>query len=208
MVGSARRSDSLSIMSPSAAEQVTAILLEADGPTRDALDRLLPVIYDDLRAIAHGQLAGDPAPTLSTTALVHEAYLRLADDPRITARGRAYFFAAAARAMRRIVVEYARRQRRLKRGGGARFLPLDEDLAPGIDPRTDILDIERGLNELANLTERPARVVECRFFAGLSVEDTALALGVTTRTVKRDWAFARAWLFNFLRGLPGPEAVS
>jgi RNA polymerase sigma factor (TIGR02999 family) len=101
--------------------------------------------------------------------------------------------------MRQIVVEYARRRQRLKRGGGAQFVPFDEALLPGIGSETEVLDLEQGLNQLATLAERPARVVECRFFAGLSVEDTALALGVTGRTVKRDWAFARAWLFNYLR---------
>lgn len=188
-------------MKPSTADQVTTILLEAEGPSRETLDRLFPVIYEDLRAIAHRQLGAENEPqTLSTTALVHEAYLRLADSTRVTSRGRAYFFAAAAHAMRRIVVDYARRRRRIKRGGGARVMPLDEAVAPVLGADTDVLDLERGLTELAGLNARAATVVECRFFAGLTVEDTALALGVTARTVKRDWAFARAWLFDYLRG--------
>lgn len=182
-------------------ERVTTILLEAEGSSRATLDRLLPLVYDELRAIAHHQLGLEQAAeTLSTTALVHEAYMRLADSTRVTARGRAYFFAAAAHAMRRIVVEYARRRRRLKRGGGVPCLPLDEALVSGIGAQTDLLDLERGLTELTTIAERAATVVECRFFAGLSVEDTALALGVTDRTVKRDWAFARSWLFDYLRG--------
>jgi RNA polymerase sigma factor (TIGR02999 family) len=187
-------------MTSPATDRVTTILLEAEGSSRGALDQLLPIIYDELHLIAHRQLsAEEQAHTLSTTALVHEAYIRLADSTRVTARGRAYFFAAAARAMRQTVIEYARRRGRLKRGGGAQLISLDEALLPGVGSDTDILDLEQGLNELATLAERAARVVECRFFAGLSVEDTALALGVTGRTVKRDWAFARAWLFNYLR---------
>jgi len=200
MLVSSSQLSSCSIMSPSAGDQVTAILLDVEIPRRAALDRLFSVIYEDLRAIAHRQLGGGQVQTLSTTALVHEAYMRLADDSRITARGRAYFFAAAAQAMRRIVVEYARRRHRLKRGGDVQFVRLDEALASAIGTHTEFLDLERGLNELATHSERPARVVECRFFAGLTVEDTALALGVTARTVKRDWVFARAWLFEYLHG--------
>jgi RNA polymerase sigma-70 factor, ECF subfamily len=185
-------------MHSSTVDQVTTVLLEPDT-SRARLDQLLSLIYDDLRAIAHRELGrGDWRHTLSTTALVHEAYLRLADDDRVTARGRAYFFAAAARAMRRIVVERARWRQRLKRGGGVPPLPLDEATALMDGTEIDVLDLERGLSELGAIAERPARVVECRFFAGLSVEDTALALGVTTRTIKRDWAFARVWLFDFL----------
>jgi RNA polymerase sigma factor (TIGR02999 family) len=195
-------------MDPNAGDSVTAILLDVELNPGNALDRLFPIVYGDLRAVAHRQLAGDQEQTLSTTALVHETYLRLADDTRVTARGRAYFFAAAAQAMRRIVVEYARRRQRLKRGGALQFVQLDEALASGIGTQNEFLDLERGLTELAQLSERAARVVECRFFAGLDVEDTALALGVTTRTVKRDWAFARAWLFDYLRGPDGEGAVS
>jgi RNA polymerase sigma factor (TIGR02999 family) len=191
-------------MNTSAGDLVTAILLDVEITPRTALDRLLPIVYDDLRAVAHRQLAGDQAHTLSTTALVHEMYVRLADDVRITARGRAYFFAAAAHAMRRIVVEYARRRQRIKRGGDMQFVQLDEVLASGIGTHREFLDLEQGLTELAKLSERAAQVVECRYFAGLTVEDTALALGVSARTVKRDWAFARAWLFDYLRdGKPG-----
>lgn len=194
-------------MNPNAGDSVTAILLDVELDPGNTLDRLFPIVYGDLRAVAHRQLAGDQEQTLSTTALVHETYLRLADDTRVTARGRAYFFAAAAQAMRRIVVEYARRRQRLKRGGALQFVQLDEALASGIGTQNEFLDLERGLTELAQLSERAARVVECRFFAGLDVEDTALALGVTARTVKRDWAFARAWLFDYLRG-PDEEGAA
>lgn len=184
-------------------ERLTDVLLEVEGASDAPLDRVLPFVYDDLRRIAHRQLRVEPhAQTLSTTALVHEAYLRLAGGERITARGRAYFFASAARAMRQIVVDHARRRRRLKRGGGARTVTLDEATALLDGSRIEVLDLERGLEKLAALAERPARVVECRFYGGLSIDDTALALGVTARTVKRDWAFARAWLYDYL----GPSA--
>ena len=190
-------------MARSAGDQVTTILLDAKISPRAALDGLLPLIYEDLRAIAHSQAAADQSATLCTTVLVHEAYMRLARDGRVTAQGRAYFFAAAAQAMKRIVIEYARRRGRLKRGGDKRFVPLDEKLAASIGAHTEFIDLERGIEQLALHSDRAARVVECRFFAGLTVEDTALALGVTARTVKRDWLFARAWLYQHLRAGTG-----
>src|SRR5690606_31125727 len=165
------------------------------------LEEVLPFVYDELRAIAHRQLDhGRDGDSLSTTALVHETYLRLAGDERVTARGRAYFFAAAAQAMRRIVVEHARSRLRIRRGGGAQTVALRDSHARTGTPALDVLDLEGGLAALASVAERAVRVVECRCYGGLSVEDTALALGVTPRTVKRDWAFARGWLFDYLGG--------
>lgn len=183
-------------------DRITAILVETGGSEDGSgrLDRLLPIVYDELRAIAKRRLREERADfTLSATELVHEAWVRLADATRVTARGRAYFFACAARAMRRVVVDHVRRRRRQKRGGGERAVTLDEAAAlmDGVD--VEILDLERGLDALTAIAERAARVVECRFYGGLSIEDTALALGVTTRTVNRDWEFARAWLFDFLK---------
>ena len=137
--------------------------------------------------------------TLSPTELVHEAYLRLGDTSGVTARGRAYFFGAAAQAMRRIIVDHARRRGRHKRGGGERPITLDEALVLADGAEADVLDIEDGLQQLATIAERPARVVECRFYGGLSVDDIAAALGVTPRTVNRDWQFARAWLHDYLK---------
>lgn len=189
-------------MPPEMQDRITAILIENDGPDDGPgrLERLLPLVYDELRAMAERRLREERADfTLSPTELVHEAYVRLADSTRVTARGRAYFFASAAHAMRRIVVDHARRRRRKKRGGGERPVTLDEAAAlmDGID--IEILDLESGLEALGGIAARAARVVECRFYGGLSIEDTALALGVTTRTVNRDWEFARAWLFDFLK---------
>ena len=163
------------------------------------LDQLIPLVYQELRVIAHRELPDDPDRTLSTTALVHEAYLKLSRDGRVTTRGRGYFFAAASLAMRRIVVDYARRKRRLKRGGAIRLVPPNDVAGDSDHAGIDVLDLEQGLIELAAIAPRAAQVVECRFFGGLGVANTALALGVTDRTVKRDWAFARAWLFDRLR---------
>lgn len=191
-------------------DQVTAILVQAeggDGPP--ALDHLIPLVYDELRTMAARRLRSDGADlTLSPTELVHEAYMRLADATRVTARGRAYFFASAARAMRQIVVDHARRRSRRKRGGGKRTITLNDAIALIGESEIDVLDLERGLDRLATLAERSVHVVECRFFGGLSVEDTALTLGVTPRTVNRDWQFAKAWLFDYLGGFSGAEGLS
>lgn len=190
-------------MSESPRDQVTAILLESAGPGASTarLEQLLPLVYDELRVMARRHLRRDGSDvTLSPTELVHEAYLRLADGTRVTDRGRAYFFAAAARAMRRIIADHVRRRNRLKRGGGNRPVTLQDTIALTGTGAVDVEDLESGLDELMALAERPAQVVECRFYGGLSIEDTALALGVTTRTVNRDWQFARAWLYDYLSG--------
>lgn len=188
-------------MSPSPDDRITAILLQAEGRegTPPSLDALLPAVYDELRAMARGRLRHERADlTLSPTELVHEAYLRLADATRVTDRGRAYFFAAAAQAMRRIVVEHARRRARLKRGGGRVAITLDEALALPAGAEVEVLDLDEALDRLGEIAPRAARVVECRFYGGLGVEETAVALDVTPRTVNRDWGFARAWLFDHL----------
>jgi RNA polymerase sigma-70 factor, ECF subfamily len=178
-------------------ESITAVLLEAQGSV--PLERLLPVVYDELRVLAGRRLRRESGGlTISPTELVHEAYLRLADSTRVTARGRAYFFAAAAHAMRRIIVDHVRRRGRQKRGGSDRLVTLHDDAALTDGSDIDVLDLERGLDALAAHNARAAQVVECRFYGGLSVADTALALDVTTRTVNRDWQFARAWLYDAL----------
>lgn len=190
---------------------LTAILNAAaasdtTGAERGALlDGVLPLVYDELHAMAGQRLRAERrTPTLSPTELVHEAYLRMADSTRVTARGKAYFFAAAAQAMRRIVVDRARHRKRLKRGGGEAPLTLHDAVALTDGAELDVLELEEGLDRLAEVQDRAARVVECRFYGGLSVEETADALGVTARTVNRDWQFARAWLFDHLRD--GPTA--
>jgi RNA polymerase sigma-70 factor, ECF subfamily len=188
----------------------TTSLLEAferDGS--DSWERLVPIVYEELRGMAHRQLVREVrGESLQTTALVHEAYLRLVDDARVTRKGRAYFFAAAARAMRQVLVDQARRRGARKRGGDEAAVSLSDAIAVADaldDFAGDMVELDDALDELAALNPRPARVVECRFFAGMSVEETAEALEVSERTVKYDWALARAWLYRRLRG-GGPTA--
>lgn len=183
---------------------VTSVLAAAGTvDDREILDRLVPLVYQELRSIAHAFLARERhRRTLQTTVLVHEAYLKLIDEKNVPIRNRAYFFAASARAMRQILVDTARRRNRLKRGSGQEPEPIPE-LA--IDPSAarfagDLLEIHEALGRLERDFPRPAAVVECRYFGGLSVEETAAALGCSDRSVKRDWAFARAWLYRELGG--------
>lgn len=187
--------------------QVTALLLAARDGEASAYDRVFPIIYDQLRAMARAQLRRDGRAragghTLSTTALVHEAWFKLADPARLGARDRAHFLAVAARAMRQVLVESARRFRAEKRGSGAVPLALDDALVgdtPGgaiaVEQRADALvALDEALHRLSALDARLARVVELRFFGGLTEDEAAEALGITARTVRRDWVKARAWL--------------
>lgn len=179
----------------------TTLLRTLESAESPALEQLVPHIYDELRRMAHRQLAREPRnPTLQTTELVHEAYLRLVDDDRVTRRGRAYFFAAAARAMRQVLIGAARRRNASKRGDGLPPLTLEEHHVAVDAYATDLLDLDEALTELESLNPRQVRVVECRFFGGLSVEETASALDVSARTIKSDWALARAWLYDALHG--------
>ena len=165
------------------------------------LDALVPLIFDELRAMARRQLSREQERyTLQTTELVHEAYLRLAGDAGVTRHGRAYFYGAAARAMRQVLVDAARRRNTTKRGSGAMALSLDERTGEVDAYAHELLDLDDALRTLERRNPRYARVVECRFFGGMSVDDTAVALGVSARTVKSDWALARAWLYDALRG--------
>lgn len=172
-------------------------LLNGLGRSPDATpDRLLPLVYDELRALAQHQLQRErPGHTLQATALVHEAYLRLVDQTRIEFAGRSHFFAIAATMIRRILVDHARGKAAAKRGGQAGRLTLHEDAAAINDDRgVDLLDLDDALTTLAALSDRQARVVELRFFGGLTVEEAADVLDVSPRTVKDDWRIARAWL--------------
>jgi RNA polymerase sigma factor (TIGR02999 family) len=156
------------------------------------------------RVLARRQLAREgSAQTLQTTELVHEVYLRLVDQTQVTRRGRAYFFAAAARAMRQVLIDRARRRQAVKRGGGQGALDLDQ-ASIAVDAFADgLVDVDAALEDLARLSPRQVHVVECRYFGGMSVAETAEALDISPRTVKSDWALARAWLYNALRGAPG-----
>lgn len=181
-------------MDPS--DDLTALLQRAGAGDRDALDAALPRLYAELRRLAERELRREAdGHTLSPTALVHEAYLRLAAADRGAWRDRAHFLGAAAVAMRRILVDHARRHRAGKRGAGARPVSLDAIASLPADARSDVLvALDEALDRLARLDARQARVVECRFFGGLTEDETAEALGIGVRTVKRDWARARAWL--------------
>ena len=181
--------------------EITRLLGRACDGDAGALGRLLPLVYDELRALAHRQRRRQGGPeTLNTTALVHEAYERLA-----RAGGdwndRVHFFRVAARVMRGVLVDYARAQAAEKRGGPRRALPLDEARAAltGAAVRADeVLAVDEALTRLEAFDERQARVVECRYFAGLSIPETAAVLGISPATVDREWAVARAWLFRAL----------
>jgi RNA polymerase sigma factor (TIGR02999 family) len=183
-----------------ARHDVTELLLAWRRGDPEALDRLVALVYEKLRRIAHGQLAREDAGhTLGTTALVHEAYLRLIDTSRVQWRDRAHFFGVTSAVMRRVLVDYARRYNAVKRGGGAGPLSLDETVLV-VEERADALvALDDGLTRLTAMDERLGRVVECRFFGGLSEEETAEVLGVSARTVRRDWVMAKGWLYQKLR---------
>jgi len=184
--------------------EVTGVLARLDAGDATALDELLPLVYEELRTLARRQRRRlGAAETMNTTGLVHEVYLKLVGSERITATGRAHFFALAARAMRQVLSNNARARRAARRGGGLAPVALDlVDELVGIDQsaHTDTLvALDDALTALSRLSARQSRVVECRFYAGMSVAETALALGVSEPTVKRDWAVAQAWLYRELK---------
>ena len=171
------------------------LLHPANAP--DDVAGLLPVVYDELRRLAHRHLRREAADhTLATTELVHEAYLRLASQSRVQWNGRAHFLGVAATVMRRILVDHARGHHSLKRGGALARVPLELAELAGDEPAELLLALDEALGRLQARDERQARVVECRFFGGMTEEETAEALGVGLRTVKRDWAKARSWLYQ------------
>lgn len=182
------------------ARRVSELLQKAGDGDVSALDEALPFVYDHLRRLAHRELQREVAGhTLDTTALVHEAYLRLVDQRRGGYRDRAHFLAIAAIAMRRILVDHARRHATARRGAGARPVPIDNVASLPVVERAElIVALDEALCRLAQLDGRQARVIECRFFGGLTEGETAEVLGVSVRTIKRDWAKARAWLHQEL----------
>jgi len=174
---------------------VTRLLVAYRDGDRQALDRLVPMLYDDLRRIASSHVRRGPSGhTLQTTALVHEAYLRLVDQSRANWQDRHHFLSVCARAMRQIVISNARRHSAAKRGGGERPVTWNDEVASAPDRSEWLLELDRALDRLAARDERLARVVECRYFAGFSEQETADAIGASVRTVQRDWQRARAWL--------------
>ncbi len=175
------------------------LLGELRSGRRESLDAILPVVYAELRAIAHRQLgARGHGGSLATTALVHEAYFKLVDQSRAGWRDRAHFLALAAVAMRHVLIDRARARVALKRGGGERQVTLEAVAAAAADDPEALLEMDDALRQLAAVAPRLARVVECRYFGGLSVEETAESLGLSTATVKREWRSARAWLYAAL----------
>lgn len=182
----------------SATEQVTQLLVAWSGGDESALDRLIPLVNDELRRLAHRYISGERAGhTLQTTALVNEAYLRLVDSSRVRWQNRAHFFAVSAQLMRRILVDYARARRSQKRGGGLQ-VSLDQALPIAPEREPDLMALDDALSALAEMDHRKGRVVELRFFGGLSVEETAEVLEVSPDTVMRDWRLAKAWLLREL----------
>ena len=175
------------------------ILGELRRSASEPLDRLVPIVYAELRAIAHRQLAmGGRGGTLATTALVHEAYIKLVDQSQAQWRDRTHFFAVAALAMRHVLVDRAKARRRLKRGGDQHHVSLDEEHIGANDQPDALLELDEALTRLAAFDPRLARVVEYRFFGGLSEREIADVMGVTLRTVQRDWVKARALLHRAL----------
>lgn len=182
-------------------DEVTGLLRAWSSGEDSALKQLTPLVHQELRRLAHHYMAGErPDHTLQTTALVNEAYVRLVDCRKVKWQDRAHFFAISARLMRRILVDYARTRRYLKRGGAAQRISLDDGMSISAQPGEDVMALDEALTELAGFDPRMARVVELRFFGGLSVEETADVLKVCGGTVMRDWRMARAWLLRELRG--------
>jgi len=181
-------------------DEVTRLLEHCSNGDRAAFDRLVPVVYEDLRRIAHRRLAGErPDHTLNTTAVVHEAYLHLINQATATWQNRVHFFAVAARVIRNVLIDYARARATGKRGAGALRIPLREDLDGGHEPETiELLALDEALRELSNLDPRLERIVEYRFFGGMTMKDTAEAMGISLRTAERDWTRAKAHLYRSL----------
>ena len=183
--------------------RVTQLLAEWSHGDNAALTELTPLVYEELRRLAHHHMSGQrPDHTLQTTALVNEAYLRLADQTNPNWQSRAHFFAVAARAMRQILVNYARSNRAQKRGGGAARIELDEAAILSPEQSKEIVDLHEALERLGTLDSRKAQVVELKFFGGLNYDEIAEVLKIARVTVRRDWEFAKLWLYTELHSAP------
>jgi RNA polymerase sigma factor (TIGR02999 family) len=181
-------------------QRVTDLLTRWSQGDHAALAELTPLVYEELRRLAHRHMGGERTNhTLQTTALVNEVYLRLADQTNPRWKNRAHFFAVAARAMRRILVSYARAQRSGKRGGGALKMDLDEAALVSPEESTEIVDLHEALEQLSTLDSRKAQVVELKYFGGLNYDEIAEVLRISPVTVRRDWRFAKAWLYTELQ---------
>jgi len=181
----------------SSPEEVTQLLVAWGNGNKAALERLMPLVYDELRRLAHHYMRREhPGHTLQTTALVNEAYFRLVDQKHVHWQNRAHFFAISAQLMRRILIDHARSHQFVKRGGGAHKVSLDEVAVVAQEQAADLLALDDALRSLAAIDERKGRIVELRFFGGLSAEETAEALKISPRTVMREWSMAKAWLYR------------
>jgi len=182
-------------------QEVTELLRAWSAGDGKALEKLAPLVYEELHRTAHRYMAREQTGhTLQTTALVNEVYMRLVKVRDVNWQDRGHFFAVCARMMRRILTDFARSRRYLKRGGEAAHIPFEEELSPRIEPNADIAALDDALNALSSIDPRKGQVVELRFFGGLSVEETAQVLGVSIDTVQRDWRLAKVWLMRELSG--------
>ena len=183
---------------------VTQLLQQWQAGDAAAVDQLMPLVYDELRRLAHHHLKGERSGhTLSTTALVHEAYLNMIGQAPAPWQDRTHFFAIASRVMRRVLIWYARKRNAAKRGGGQANVALDEEAVLSDDRLEELLALNHALERLEAMDPRLCRVVECRYFGGLSIPETAEVLAISPATVKRDWQTARAWLRRALQGAEG-----
>ncbi len=181
------------------ASEVTLLLQEiGDGTNRAALDKLLPIVYDELRRLAGSFLNREHAVSLQTTELVHEAYFKLTDQRKVDWENRGQFFAIAAQAMRRILIDAARQKKSLKHG--VEKISLDDSPTISVEMNQNLIELDDALNELAEFDEQQCRIVELRYFAGLTIEETAEVLKISPATVKREWAIARMWLYTKING--------
>ena len=186
-------------MTPSDKQQVTQLLVEWSNGDKTALDKLMPLIDEELRRLAHQYMRRERrGHTLQTTALVNEAYLRLVNRKNVQWQNRAHFFAIAANLMRNILVDHARSHAYVKRGGGARPLALDETLVVSEDRAAEVVALDHALKELTAMDPQQGQIVELRFFGGLTIEETAEVLQLSTATIKREWVTAKAWLYHQL----------
>lgn len=183
----------------SPSKELTGLLLDWSEGDQSALEKLTPLVHEELRRLAHHYMRLErPGHTLQTTALVNEAYLRLIDQKGVHFANRSHFFALAATLMRHILVDHARQRQNLKHGGGAERISLDETLIVSANRNENLIALDEALNKLTAIDPRKGKVIELRFFGGLSVDETAEALGVSAVTVMREWSMAKAWLYNSL----------
>ncbi|MGQ0833989.1 MAG: ECF-type sigma factor [Gammaproteobacteria bacterium] len=187
-------------MAEEQAQHITALLTQIRRGERQASDELLPIVYDELRKLARARMAREPGQTLQATALVHEAYLRLVADADPRWENRAHFFAAAAEAMRRILVERARRRARVRHGGGQVRATLSDSVAVSGEDAVDVVAVDQALTRLREMDDQLAQLVTLRYFGGLDVEEAAAVMNLSPRSVNRLWTAARAWLQVELRG--------